>query len=179
LSKVIDEGREDDRQLLMSLSREELHKLLFTHLRNMWAVDGLYFLGIEERWGTDAATDIDKNVWAVMGKLEARYLKKFLGNGDDLPSMMKALRLSSWALDIEDKEYEIGQNEAIVRNTNCRVQNTRIKKGRGEFPCKQVRWEFLKAFTKEFHPDIEVKCRVCPPDDHPNNLWCEWKFVSK
>jgi len=179
LTEVIEKGREGDQQILMSLSREELHKLLFTHLRNMWAVDGLYFLGIEERWGTNAATDIDKNVWAVMGKLEARYLKRFLGREDDIPSMMKALSLSGWELVIEEKEYEVGQNEAIVRNTNCRVQNTRLKKELGEFSCKQVRWEFLKAFAKEFNPDIEVKCMVCPPDDHPTNLWCEWKFVNK
>jgi hypothetical protein len=111
-----------------------------------------------------------------MGKIEARRLKALLGYGNGLQDMMNALRLSGWALDIEDKEYEIGEHEGIVRNTNCRVQNTRITNGLGEFPCKQVRWEFLKAFAKEFHPDIEVECMVCPPDDHPNNLWCEWKF---
>ena len=172
-------GREDDVKLIQSLPKEKIPEFIFMHLRDLWAVDGLYFLGIEERWGTEVATEIDKNVWAVMGKIEARRIKKFLNNGNDIPSMMEALRLSSWALDIEDKEYEIGENEAIVRNKNCRVQNTRIRKGLGEFPCKQVRWEFLKAFAKEFNPDIKVECIVCPPDTHPKDLWCEWKFSRK
>ncbi len=48
-------------------------------LRNLWAVDGLYFLGIEELYGTEVATEIDANVWEVMGKIEARKLKEFLG----------------------------------------------------------------------------------------------------
>ncbi|KAA0002117.1 MAG: hypothetical protein FE048_04410 [Thermoplasmata archaeon] len=179
MKKIIKDGRKDDIRLLKSLPMEKIPEFIFMHLRDLWAVDGLYFLGIEEKWGTDAATEIDKNVWKAMGKIEARRIKKFLGNGNDIPSMMKALRLSSWALDIEDKEYEIGENEAIMRNTNCRVQNTRIKKGLGEFPCKQVRWEFLKAFAKEFNPEIKVECVVCPPDEHSKNLWCEWKFVKK
>jgi hypothetical protein len=37
----------------------------------------------------------------------------------------------------------------------------------------------LKAFAKEFNPDIEVKCNVCPPDEHPDDLWCEWEFAMK
>lgn len=179
MKKIIKNGRRGDVRLLKSLPKGKIPELIFMHLRDLWAVDGLYFLGIEEKWGTDAATEIDKNVWAVMGKIEARHLKKFLGNDDDLPSMMEALRLSCWALDIEEKEYEIGKNEAIVRNTNCRVQNTRIKKGLGEFPCKKVRWEFLKAFAKEFNPEIRVECIICPPDEHPEDLWCEWKFIKK
>jgi hypothetical protein len=100
-------------------------------------------------------------------------------NDNDIASMIKALRYSSWALDLEDKEIEIKKEKAIVRNVRCRVQNTRIKKGLSEFGCKPVRFGFLKAFAKEFNPDIVVNCNVCPPDEHPDNLWCEWEFKMK
>ena len=180
MKKTIKDGREADKHLLAALPNDKILEFIFMHLRNLWAVDGLCFLGIEEKWGTDEATEIDKNVWKVMGKIEAKRLKQFLkNNSPDISSMIEALRLSSWSLVIEDKEYEIGENEAVVRNTNCRVQNTRKKKGLSEFPCKPVRFEFLKAFAKEFSPDIVVDCLVCPPDNHPHNLWCEWKFVKK
>ena len=99
------------------------------HLRNMWAVDGLYYLGIEELCGTKAATEIDRKVWDVMGKIEARRIKKLFGITEtDIPSMIKALSYSGWALDLEDKEILVENNKAIVRNTKCRVQNTRIEK---------------------------------------------------
>lgn len=169
-----------DRELLMGMEKEKLIDLLFLHLRNYWAVDGLYFLGIEEKFGTEWATKIDKNVWEVMGKIEARRIKKEIGiDGKDIPTIIKALRLSGWALDLEYKEVEVEKNIAVVKNTNCRVQNTRIKKGLEEFPCKDVRWGFLKSFVKEFNLDVEVNCVVCPPDKHPSNLWCEWEFVYK
>ena len=146
----------------------------------MWAVDGLYYLGIEEKWGTEAATEVDRKVWEVLGKIEARKLKEFFDiKGNDIPSMMKALQYSGWALDLEDKEVVVEENRGIIRNVKCRVQNARIKKGLDEFGCKPVRWEFLKAFAKEFNPDIVVNCIVCPPDKHPDDLWCEWEFKIK
>jgi hypothetical protein len=144
----------------------------------MWTVDGLYYIYIEEKYGIDSATEIDRKVWETMGKIEARRIKElFEIKGSDIPSMMKALSYSAWALDLEDKEIIVEGKKAIIRNVKCRVQNTRIKKGLGEFGCKPVRFGFLKAFAKEFNPEIVVNCIVCPPDKHPKNLWCQWEFI--
>lgn len=173
-------SRNDDVKLLSLLPKEKISDYLFMQLRNLWAADGLYFLGIEELYGTEVATKIDAQVWAVMGKIEARKLKEFLGiTGTDIPSMMKALQYTTWALDLEDKEIMIKKDHAMIRNVRCRVQNTRVSKGLKEFGCKPVRFGFLKAFAKEFNPDIVVKCTVCPPDRHPENLWCQWEFTYK
>ena len=169
--------RAEDTKHLTVLPKDQLSEFLFLQLRNLWTVDGLYFLGIEETYGTEVATQIDAHVWEIMGKIEARKLKEFLKlTGNDIPSMMKALQYSSWALDLEDKEIVVEKNRAIIRNVRCRVQNTRREKGLGEFSCKPVRYGFLKAFAKEFNPGIVVKCIVCPPDAHPENLWCKWEF---
>ena len=148
------------------------------HLRNMWAVDGLYYLFIEEKWGTEEATEIDRKVWEVMGKIEARKIKELFNiEGNDIVSVMKALSYSGWSMDLEDKEIEIQENKGIVRNIRCSVQNTRLSKGLSEFGCKPVRWGFLKSFAKEFNPNIKVECVVCPPDKHKDDLWCEWIFT--
>ena len=171
-------SRDEDKQIIENIPHEKITDYIFMHLRNMWAVDGLYYLGIEESFGTEAATEIDRKVWEVMGKIEARRLKKLFNiTGEDIPTMIKYLKLSGWALDLEDKEIIVDKNRAILRNTKCRVQNTRLKKGLVEFGCKTVRWGFLRSFAKEFNPDIIVNCNVCPPDKHPNDLWCEWEFT--
>jgi len=173
-------SRHEDVKLLSLLPKEKIPEYIFMQLRNLWAADGLYFLGIEELNGTEVATKIDAQVWAVMGKIEARKLKEFLGiTGTDIPSMMNALQYTTWALDLEDKEIMIKKDHAVIRNVRCRVQNTRLSKGLKEFGCKPVRFGFLKAFAKEFNPDIVVKCTVCPPDSHPENLWCQWEFTYK
>jgi hypothetical protein len=169
--------REKERTLIENIPKDKLADFVFMHLRNMWAVDGLYYLGIEERWGTDAATEVDRFVWEVMGKIEARKIKQLFDiRGTDIPSLMKALQYSGWSMDLEDKEIEVEEDCAILRNVRCRVQNTRLQKGLPEFGCKPVRFGFLKAFAKEINPDITVTCKVCPPDEHPDDLWCEWIF---
>ena len=172
--------RKKDRELILDIPKEKLADFIFMHLRDMWAVDGLYYLGIEEEFGTEAATDVDRKVWEIMGKIEARKIRNLFDiTGDDISSMIKGLQYSGWALDLEDKEIIVEKDHAIVRNVRCRVQNTRLKKGLKEFACKPVRWGFLKSFAKEFNPNIEVTCNVCPPDEHPDNLWCEWIFKMR
>ena len=171
-------GRVEDRKLIEKIPKEKLADFIFMHLRDMWAVDGLYYLGIEEKYGTQVATEIDQKVWEIMGKIEARKIKELFGiKGNDIATMMSALRYSGWALDLEDKEIIIKKDKAVLRNVKCRVQNTRLEKGLDEFGCKPVRLGFLNAFAKEFNPNIEVKCNVCPPDKHSKDLWCEWEFT--
>ena len=129
-------GRDEDKKLIEAIPKGKIADFIFLHLRNMWAVDGLYYLGIEEAQSTEAATEIDRKVWEVMGKIEARRLRKLFDiSGSDIPSMIKGLRLSGWALDLEDKEIVVEKDRVIVRNIQCRVQNTRIKKGLSEFGC--------------------------------------------
>ena len=171
-------SRKDDVKLLSQLPSDKLQEYIFLQLRNLWAVDGLYFLEIEKLCGTEIAATIDQHVWEIMGKIEARKLKELLKSEQrDIPSMMTALLYTTWALDLEDKEVTIQKDYATIRNVKCRVQHTRKTKGLHEFGCKPVRLGFLTAFAKEFNPDIIVKCRTCPPDKHPENLWCEWEFT--
>ena len=107
-------SRNDDIKILSQLPKEKIPEYIFMQLRNLWAADGLYFLGIEELYGTEVATQIDAGVWAVMGKIEARKLKEFLGiTKTDIPSMMKALQYTTWALDLEDKEIIIKKDSCI------------------------------------------------------------------
>lgn len=168
--------RQEERDLLSGMDDERRADLMFMHLRNMWAVDGLYYLGIEERFGTEAATEIDANVWRVMGKIEARKIKKLFGLGGSLDDMVKGLKMSGWAMDLEDKEWEYLPGRVVLRNVECRVQNTRQKDDLPVFPCKKVRFGFLKSFAKEFSEDIVVDCIQCPPDDLEEGKWCEWVF---
>lgn len=171
-------GRDPDRDWLRELSGDELIDAMFMHIRDIFAVDGLYFLGIEEKFGTEAAIEIDERVWRDMAKIEARRLVKTMGvTAEDIPSFMQTLRSSAWSLDTAEKEIEIEENRGVFRNKMCRVQNRRASKGLSEFPCKGVRYGWLKEFAKQLNPKIKVNCLVCPPDKHPDNLWCEWEFV--
>ena len=171
-------NRDEDKKIIKDIPIDKIPDFIFMHLRNMWSVDGLYFLEIEKKYGTEIATDIDKNVWEIMGKIEARRIKNLFDfKNNDLNCLLKCLKLSGWTLDLEDKEFIVHKDKIIIQNSKCRIQNTRIKKGLSEFPCKKVRFGFLKSFAEEINPKIQVNCIVCPPDKHNNDLWCKWEFT--
>jgi len=51
------------------------------------AVDGLWFMKVEERMGFEQALQIDEAVWAVLPKIQARALKAMM----NLPSGLAGL----------------------------------------------------------------------------------------
>jgi hypothetical protein len=165
---------------LESFTKDQLIELFFLHVRNIWRVDGLYFLGIEKRFGTEPAREIDADCWKAMGKIEARRLKESLKVEKINPSsLIYILRNTSWFLDALEKVYETSENKAIIKIIRCRTQETRIRKDLGVFPCKKVRQGYLQAFTEELDPSVQVICKACPPDKHPSGAWCEWEFIFR
>ena len=58
----------------------------------------------------------------------------------------------------------------------CRVQIARQRKGLEDYPCKSAGIIEFTGFAKGIHPDIETTCLVCPPDDHPREFFCGWRF---
>lgn len=167
-----------DVEMLKHMSKNELTKLFFMHLKNVWRVDGLYFLGIEKKFGITTASEIDAECWEIMGRIEARELKETLGiKENNVAALVQTLRNSSWALYQTEKESEASAKKGFFRVKRCRIQETRIAKDLGEFPCKQVRLRYLKSFTEEFNPNVKLTCRTCPPDPHSEGLWCEWEFT--
>ena len=45
--------------------------------RSYTAVDGLWFMKVEERDGFEETLDVDDEVWKIMAKIQARTLKSF------------------------------------------------------------------------------------------------------
>jgi hypothetical protein len=171
-------GSVEDRKMLKAMTTDELLDILFLHVRNLWRVDGLYFLGIERKFGTEAAAQIDAEVWATMAAIEAKSLQKMfrMGENPDVPAIVGLLKKTSWALDQPFKTLEVNAKRAVLRVDRCRTQETRLDKGLNEFPCKSVRFGYLKNFAKTLNSKVEVNCIVCPPDKHPKDSWCKWEF---
>ncbi|MFA5558453.1 MAG: DUF6125 family protein, partial [Methanofastidiosum sp.] len=154
-------SRNEDLKMLSSLDEWELIDLLFFNIKNLWRVDGLYFLGIEERFGVQAATDIDVKCWDYLAENESKYLKQMFSLESNLEGLAKALRFTSWALDHPSKEIEIKDGTLIFRITDCHTQKTRKEKGLPQFSCKNVRFNYLKIFVDNFSPNIDVCCNLC------------------
>ncbi len=167
-----------DREMFDGMDREQLYEFLFMQVKNIWRVDGLYFLGIERRHDMQEATDVDAECWRYMGKVEAKELKKFLGVSEPDPAgVLRLLRHTSWALSHELKTYELREDgTAWFSIDRCRTQLIRLDKGLGPHPCRQVREGYLQAFAQECNPRVVLETVSCPPDRTTDDVWCRWIF---
>lgn len=122
---------------------------------------------------------MDEECWKTMGTLEARQLKEIVRAKEwSIPKIIEALRLTSWALDQRHKEVKVDKNRAVFRVVSCGTQLTRVRKGLTEFPCRPIRENYLKAFSQELNPNVDVTCNTCPPGPHSEDTWCEWEFTE-
>lgn len=160
-----------------ALTREQLVELLRLYSRMMLTVDGLWFLGVEGGAGLDAAVRLDEEIWRGLGAIEARRLKRFLGLEavEDLETLVRVLGLSPMWASFEHR-IELEQDRCLICVTGCHPQQMRVDKGFGEFPCKSVGLAYLEGLAPALCPDLRFRCLVCPPDDHPDDLWCRWEL---
>jgi hypothetical protein len=163
-------------KVLDSLTREELLDLVEVMSKNLLTLDGYWFLSIENRYGQSVAVEIDREAWEQFGVSEARRIKKFLKISDGtLEDLARALHFTSIA-PVSAISVETRGDRVVLNIRNCRPQTARLRSGRGLFPCKPVGLAHLSAFAKVINPRFKVRCLLCPPDEHPDDLWCSWEF---
>jgi hypothetical protein len=46
-----------------------------------------------------------------------------------------------------------------------------------DYPCKSGGKVEYRGFAHEIDPRIVTTCIGCPPDEHPKEWYCAWKFV--
>lgn len=158
------------------LSRAQLIELLKTYGRFALTLDGLWFLGVERVQGTEEAIRMDEEVWRQFGKSEGKVLKKFLSLNtvSELEDICRVYLLTPVFGNLGARA-EIRRDKCYLTVTDCHPQKARIKKSLGEFPCKKVGIAYFESLLSELNPKIKFDCVVCPPDEHPQDLWCEWE----
>jgi hypothetical protein len=103
--------------------------------RSFRAVDGLWFLKVEEKFGFDVALQVDAEVWKVVPKIQARMVKSFLkvdkGEVALLDSLKAKLSLEGFKFRVEQDERGFG-----IRISDCPWHNLMVKSGREKFSAK-------------------------------------------
>ena len=161
---------------LSQLSKEQLLEFIDMLQKNWWNLQNNYILYINNEYGEEAAVNADAHCFPANAKVQMYRLRKLFGLKDDLQSLMDAMALSTiWA----NGEYEIRKiddQRFAIKVTTCHQQVRRLEDGIGEIPCKPAGIAICEAAATVINPSAKVKCLVCPPDEHPEDVWCEWQF---
>ena len=115
-----------------SMSSEQIAE--YFH-RSYKAVDGLWFMKVEEKYGFDTALQIDKEVWKVMPKIQARMVKSMLKIDKGEIALLKSLKTK---LSLEGFKFKVeqGENGFRIRVSDCPWHNLMVKSGREKISAK-------------------------------------------
>jgi len=139
--------------------------------RSYSAVDGLWFMKIEENYGFDEALTIDNEVWKIMPKIQARFLKSILGLDRGIEALhscfTEKLSMDGFVFQTETDE----QNHSFrVTITGCPWNDLLVKSGRENLAQKigsHICNTEYSGWAHEFGENIsfEIQRQICSGSD--------------
>lgn len=163
---------------LLDMDPAALNALKDRAAKNWLANDGVWFQAVEFTEGMNDAKRCNDSCWARFSPFEASSIKKLLGLDEypGLDGLKRALGFRVYAGINKQSIVDETPESFVFRMDECRVQAARNRKGLDDYPCKSGGLVEYTYFARSIDPRIETTCIGCPPDDHPVDWYCSWKF---
>jgi len=166
---------------MLEMEDEQLDAFMKAVAVNWLVNDGVWFPAVEFENGMNDAKRCNDSCWAQFSPYEAFAVKKILNldNRPGLDGLKKALNFRMYSLINEQSFADEGPESFVFQMNDCRVQSARKKKKLDDYPCKSGGLVEYTYFAKAIDERIETECIGCPPDDHPDDWYCAWRFSLK
>ncbi len=181
LGKILDFEMEDELpSSLMNMNEQTLEKLKEGIAINWLVNDGVWFQELEFSQGMEDAKRCNDSCWAQFSPFEAWSIKNLLDLPDNpgLEGLKQAMGYRLYASINKQSIVDEKPDSFVFRMDECRVQLARKRKGLDDYPCKSGGMIEYTTFAETIDPRIKTECIACPPDPHPEEYFCSWRFYT-